>query len=101
MTVPEGINISLAEVTAAATTLRATNTSLDEKLRAIKSLMDKTQEHWQSDAGNTIRERFNALLPRFDQYRDVIEAYAKFLDTTVVNYDATETSVNSAASSFA
>jgi WXG100 family type VII secretion target len=97
---PEGINISLAEVTATASALRTTNASLTDTLNQIKTQMTNTAQSWQSDAGNTIRDRFNALAPKFEQYREVVDSYAKFLDMTVTSYDATETSINSAASSF-
>ena len=97
---PEGINISLAEVMATAAALRTTNASLTDALNQIKTQMTNTAQSWQSDAGNTIRDRFNALAPKFDQYREVVDSYAKFLDLTVTSYDATETSINSAASSF-
>lgn len=96
----EGINISLGEVSATASSIRAINASLTETLAQIRTHMTNTAQSWESDAGSTIRDRFNALSPKFDQYREVVDSYAKFLDQTVTTYDATETSVNSAASSF-
>ena len=96
----EGINISLAEVSATASALRSTNASLTDTLQQIRTQMNNLSQSWQSDAGNTIRDRFNALTPRFDQYREVVDSYAKFLDMTVTSYDATEANVNSAANSF-
>jgi WXG100 family type VII secretion target len=97
---PEGISISLAEVSAAASAIRSTNAQLVDTLAQIKTQMGNTSQTWQSDAGNTIRDRFNALAPKFDQYREVVDSYAKFLDMTVTSYDQTETNINSAASSF-
>jgi WXG100 family type VII secretion target len=96
----EGINISLAEVSAAASAIRSTNAQLTDTLTQIKTQMGNTSQNWQSDAGNTIRDRFNALVPKFDQYRETVDSYAKFLDMTVTSYDQTETNINSAANSF-
>ena len=96
----DGINISLAEVSATAASIRSTNSNLANTLQQIKTQMNNLQNSWQSDAGNTIRERMNAMQPRFEQYREVVESYSKFLDQTVTAYNATESNVNSAASSF-
>ena len=96
----EGINISLGEVSATAASVRSINASLANTLAQIKTQMNNTAQSWQSEAGTTIRDRFNALAPQFEQYREVVDNYAKFLDVTVTNYNATENSINSAASSF-
>ncbi|WP_338470828.1 pore-forming ESAT-6 family protein [Niallia sp. XMNu-256] len=96
----EGINISLAEVTKTAQTIRTLNQSLSEKLTEIKKEMNNLQQPWQSDASNTIREKFNALAPKFDNYEQVINSYATFLDTTVQRYNEAETAINNNASQF-
>lgn len=96
----EGIHISLDQVSKTAGTVRTINTSLDSRLQDIKKQMNDLAQTWQSDASNTVRERFNALLPKFENYKSIIESYAKFLDSTVTNYNAVETHINSNASSF-
>lgn len=37
---------------------------------------------------------------KFDDYKQIIESYAAFLDTTVANYEQTEQVINSNASQF-
>ena len=96
----EGIKISLGEVSSTAGSIRTINTNLGTRLDEIKKEMNDLAQTWQSDASNTVRERFNSLAPKFDNYRQIIESYAKFLDNTVTNYDATESSINSNASAF-
>lgn len=96
----EGIRISLNEVSSTASTIRNLNTNLDARLTEIKNEMNGLAASWQSDASNTIRERFNALSAKFAEYKDIIDAYAKFLDNTVTNYNTTETAINSNASAF-
>ena len=39
------------------------------------------------------------MQPKFDNYREVIESYAKFLDNTVAKYESTENTLHSNASS--
>ncbi|MFB9277190.1 pore-forming ESAT-6 family protein [Cohnella cellulosilytica] len=96
----DGINISLGEVSKTANTIRTLNTALSTKLDEIKKEMNGLASTWQSDASNTIRNNFNALAPRFEEYQAVVDSYAKFLDITVTNYDNTETQINNNASAF-
>ena len=96
----EGIKISLGEVSATAGTIRTLNTSLNDKLLSIQKQMNDLAATWQSPAGETIREKFNILVPVFENYKQTIEAYAKFLDNTVSSYEATETQIQNNASAF-
>ena len=59
-----------------------------------------SKEAGKCEASLTIRTRFNALEPRFEQYHDVIEAYARFLDLTVQHYEATEATLKHNADNF-
>ena len=95
----EGINISMPEVASTAASVRGTNNSLNATLNTIKGTVNGLGS-WQSDAGNTIRERMNAMAPKFQTYFDVVESYSKFLDATVQNYEATEAKINASASQF-
>ncbi|PKM57237.1 MAG: WXG100 family type VII secretion target, partial [Firmicutes bacterium HGW-Firmicutes-3] len=40
------------------------------------------------------------LAPKFNNYREIIESYARFLDTTVASYRETETMINNNANAF-
>lgn len=99
----EGINISLAEVSKTATSIKSLNTSLNDKLLEIKSDINSLNSSWQSDAARTFQENFNKYASKyFDNYKEVIDSYVKFLEKTVVeNYDHTETQINNNASQFA
>lgn len=96
----EGISISLAEVNAAANTIRTLNTSLTTDLSNIKAEITGLSESWQSDASSTIQGKINAMQTKFDEYQKVIESYAKFLNETVASYQQTENAINTNASSF-
>ena len=96
----EGIKITMGEVTKTASTIRSLNKSLTDKLNDIGTGMNALAQTWQSDASNTIRDKFRNLSPRFQEYQAVIESYAKFLDETVKSYQSTESSINTSASSF-
>ena len=96
----EGISISLGEVTRTAGTIRTLNASLTARLEEIKNEMNALESTWSSDASNSIRSNFNKFAPRFEQFREVVESYALFLDNTVTNYDTTETGINNNANLF-
>jgi len=42
----------------------------------------------------------NAMKPRFEEYKNVVESYCKFIDNTAHSYEATESAVQSNASAF-
>lgn len=96
----DGIKISLNEVSNTAGSLRNLNQQLTTKLEEIKAQMDGLASTWQSDASNTIRAKFTGLQPRFEEYREVIDNYARFLDSTVQAYDTAESNINNNASMF-
>ncbi len=96
----EGISISLGEVSRTSGTIRTLNQGLSAKLEEMKNEMNNLAASWQSDASESIRNRFNALAPKFEEYFNVVESYSKFLDMTVTSYDAAETSINNNANAF-
>ncbi|AIQ15455.1 MULTISPECIES: pore-forming ESAT-6 family protein [Paenibacillus] len=96
----EGIQISLPEVANTAGTIRSINENLSARLDEIKMEMNALASTWQSDASNTIREKFKGMEPRFEEYKNVIISYATFLDTTVKGYEDTENAIKNNASQF-
>ena len=73
---------------------------MDQKLTEINKSMNDLEATWKSDAASDIRAAMNALKPRFEEYKAVVESYAKFLDSTAQSYEGTETAVQSSANAF-
>ncbi|WP_042462799.1 pore-forming ESAT-6 family protein [Neobacillus dielmonensis] len=96
----EGIKISLNEVTSTANQIRTLNNNLAARLDDIKREMNALASTWNSDASNTIRSNFNALQPKFENFREIVTSYATFLDQTVNNYNSSENAINNNASAF-
>lgn len=96
----EGINISLQEVSAIAGKIRSLNQELSLNLTDIKTSMNNLETSWQSEASKTIIANFNALAPKFENYEQIVESYAKFLDTTVTAFTETETAITNNANAF-
>lgn len=96
----DSIKISTQVLTDTAQKVRNCNAAMDEKLADINKNMNDLEATWKSDAANDIRAAMNALKPKFEQYRNVIESYAKFLVNTAQSYETTEGAIQSNASAF-
>lgn len=93
------IKITFEEVNQKSAQLRSYNEVLTETLCNIKSAINALESEWTSDTSDTIRAKITAMQPKFDSYKEVIESYAKFLDNTVTQYKATESTLSTNAAS--
>ena len=93
------IKITFQEVRAKASQLRGYNETLTSTLTTIKNAINNLESQWTSDTSDTIRAKITAMQPKFDRYKEVVESYAKFLDNTAAQYEATEGTLNTNASS--
>lgn len=96
----DSIQISTQVLIDTATEVRSINAAMDEKLKEINKNMNLLEETWKSDAATDIRAAMNNLQPRFEQYKNVVESYAKFLDKTAQSYETTEGVIQTNASAF-
>jgi WXG100 family type VII secretion target len=96
----EGITITMAEVSSTAASINSTNQALFSNLDTTRAKVNDLQSTWQSDAGETIRAKMNSMRQRFDEYQKVVDEYARFLNNTVTNYNATEGQINQSAGQF-
>ncbi len=96
----DSIKISTQVLTDTAQKVRTCNTNMDTKLAEINKNMNDLEATWKSDAATDIRAAMNALKPKFEQYKNVIESYAKFLVNTAQSYETTEGAIQSNASAF-
>lgn len=94
------IKITFSEVKNKATQIRKCNENLTAHLNQIKSDIKSLDAEWTSDASETIRSKIEGMSNKFESYYSIIESYAAFLDTTVANYEQTESAINTNASAF-
>lgn len=97
----DSIQISLQEVSNAASRISSLNRQIYDLLQAMKKDMNSLDATWISDGGNEIRMRFNLFSARFDSQRDVIDSYVRFLEITVSSYDSLEMAITGNASTMA
>ena len=90
------IKITFGEVRTKTKQIRSRNDTLTDTLNQI---INNLESQWTSDTSDTIRAKITGMQPKFDTYKEVIESYAKFLDNTVAQYEGTESTLNSNATS--
>lgn len=100
MAAGDRIQVSTLVLTESAAMMRSINNDLDDRLNAINRAMQELEDSWKSDAASDIRAAMNALVPRFNEYKSVVESYAKFLVNTAQNYESTEASIQNSAAAF-
>lgn len=76
------------------------NATLLEKLHEIQRHINSLKGDWESNSAEEIRNKIDGMKPRFEQYHDVVENYAKFLRNTAAEYKATEQTNTSNAEQF-
>lgn len=96
----EQMMITMSDISGCASSMRTQNTSMRLNLDEIHTIMNQLATYWQSPAAETLRARFQAMLPVFDNYKIIIDHYAKFLDQTVETYQTMEQKLNAHAESF-
>lgn len=96
----DGILITPQVLMDTADKVRTINSNLDQKLADINKNMNDLEATWKSDAATEIRAAMNALKPRFEEYKNVVESYAKFLMSTAQSYNSTEDALHGTASEF-
>ena len=96
----DGIQVTTQVLLDTSQKVRAINSTLDSKLADINKSMNDLESTWKSDAAADIRINMNAMKPRFEEYKNVVESYCKFIDNTAHSYEATESAIQSNASAF-
>ena len=94
------IQISTQVLMDTAEKVRNINSTLDTKLADINKNMNDLSATWKSDAAEEIRAAMNAMKPRFEEYKNVVESYAKFLVNTAQSYESTESAIQTNAQAF-
>ncbi|MBQ3584872.1 MAG: WXG100 family type VII secretion target [Lachnospiraceae bacterium] len=80
--------------------IQSDNDKLLQHLNEICAKINSLGDTYQSNASTTIREKITGMKPRFEQYYQVIDSYARFVKATGEAYRATEITNNDIASDF-
>ncbi len=94
------IQITLSEVSETASAIRNYNSALDDILNYVNRIMHELNSIWLSDGEEMLLSRFQRFSAKFIDESEVIESYARFLDSTVNDYDSLESTIVANASNF-
>lgn len=94
------LDITIEKLNSASTNIRQTNQRLNQCLQEINTSMNQLSMYWNSPASLALKSRFQNMLPVFENYKQVVESYALFLDQTVEIYNSLEKTLESHADSF-
>lgn len=86
----EQLTITLEELKKYATSFRVQNQKLEQELNQIHRIMNELNTIWSSPAQLAYVSRFKKLLPVFEDYANVVESYARYLDSTYDSYQMLE-----------
>lgn len=76
------------------------NTELLDRLHEIQRLIKSLEGAYESNAAVEIRSKIQGMEPRFQEYHDVVDNYARFLRNTANEWRAIEQTNTSNASQF-
>ncbi|MBQ1288279.1 MAG: WXG100 family type VII secretion target [Erysipelotrichaceae bacterium] len=95
------IRITLPEVAETAAAIRNHNATLDDILTYVSRIMHELNSIWLSDGEEMLLSRFQKFSGKFIDEYEVIDSYARFLDSAVNDYDSLESTIVANASNFA
>lgn len=93
----EGLNINYQGLRESANIFRKEVSRMSSALSDAKTEIGNTTKDWQSTAAQTLRDRFESLAGKFDDFYNAIENYAKFLDNTANAYEAADKKIEQRA----
>jgi WXG100 family type VII secretion target len=95
------IGIQTQKLRDSAQYIRDKNLRLEDTLNSVSNKVKQLETTWQSDAGNEIRNKITKFATNnFNQYKQVVEDYAKYLVSTAEMYETNEAKTVSNASAF-
>lgn len=91
---PETTKISTQALLDTASKIRKINETLDSQLQEVNKTIDGlTSAGWKSEAAEKTREEIAAMKPRYEEYKSIVESYAKYLEETAGSYSSTDTAI--------
>lgn len=94
----EHLKITFSDVHQAADTIRSCSMKIYDLLNNASYQMKQLESFWESEGSASIQSHYSQFSSQFEIQREIIDAYANFLDHTVQTYQSLENAINSNAS---
>ena len=87
-------------LTGKANELRTLKSSHDEAMSKMRTLIYGLNEIWKGDAQNAYVQKYESMQATFTNFSEMIEGYAKLMDTAAAKLQETDQSLQATMSSF-
>lgn len=96
------IKVNTDQVSAIASSIERLNQQLDEQLRTSQATIKNLSNTWEGEAAASTISSYDEFAAKyFQQYKDILDSYVKFLRNNVdTEYSKTETTNTSLADAF-
>lgn len=87
-------------LTGKATELRGYASTHADEMQKIKTLVNGLNEVWKGDAQDAFVQKFESMQPTFNQFAEMLEGYAKLMDTAAKQLGDTDQALSQTMNSF-
>lgn len=87
-------------LTGKANELRGLKSQHDEAMAKMRSLIMGLNEVWKGDAQDAYVAKYESMQATFNNFSEMIEGYAKLMDTAAAKLQETDTSLQATMNSF-
>lgn len=83
-----------------ATDVRNYRSEHEDTMQKLKNLIYALNEIWKGEAQNAFLEKYESMQPTFTNFSELLEGYAKLMDTAANELEATDQSLKSTMNNF-
>ena len=94
------IQVTPDMLTAKATELRGLKTNHDENMAKMRNLITSLNEIWKGEAQTAYVNKYESMQTTFNSFSEMLEGYAKLMDTTAQKMQETDATIASSISNF-
>lgn len=83
-----------------ATEVRGLKTTHDEAIQKLTNLVHALNEQWKGEAQDAFLAKFDSMQTQFTNFSDMLEGYAKLMDTAATELQNTDQALKGTMNSF-
>lgn len=83
-----------------ASDVRSYKAEHDEVMTKIKNLVNALNEVWKGEAQDAFLAKFQSMQPTFNNFSEMLEGYAKLMDTAANELESTDQSLKTTMNNF-
>lgn len=92
-------SVSYEGMRTSASNIMSNKNEMNNILNNTKTKMNDIESVWQSEAERTLKAQFDSMATKFQGFVDAVEAYSKFITTSVDAYETADKKLQELANS--